>query len=262
MYRTKTLEEISGMITVYNTVHHKPNITVDSTNLDNFLNNPTLPSLITIIKGGDDALKKAILTTLNCNINYTSIKPFIGNDVVLFNLLHDIDLAPMYNKYEIKAIMEYIKTKSNTSVIAKHQANDVADFFSRNGFANTVSAAGATDIDFTGRKAVAKADGVVMINGAEVIVYLRYGSSSGGSQNDRWRGMFSTASRHKDNMFIFVVDGVEALQQYKLCKEEFAKDDYPNAIWTTVKYLNFIDFDGFRDTWTMGTGRDILPATL
>lgn len=235
------------MITVYQTGRRKHDISIHSGDLVDFLGDPSLSTLIRILKGNDDVLKKAILTSLNCSVNYTSVKPFVKNDVILFNLLNGIDLNPIYNEQEIKAIMEYIRTKSNTSVIAKHQIDDITKFFNTTDFEFVLSTSGSTDIDFNGRKAAAKSDGLVKINGHDVIIYLRYGSSSGGSQNDRWRGMFSIASRHKDKMFLFIVDGVEALQQYNLCKDEFEKDSYPNAIWSTAKYLHFINFDNLKD---------------
>jgi hypothetical protein len=246
MYRSKSLEEISGMITIYKTNTNKQNITIESDNLTKFLSNPTLPRLIKILKNDNILLKKAVLTSLNCNINYSSISPYLNNDIILFNLLKDINLDPIYTEIEIKAIMKYIKTKSNTSIIAKQQTEDVRKFFETSNFKATFSSCGATDIDFKGRKAAAKSDGIIYIDDMEIITYLRYGSSSGGSQNDRWRSMFSTASRHQDKLFLFIVDGAEALQQYDLCKEEFNKDKYPNAIWSTVKYLNFINFDDLK----------------
>ena len=246
MYRSKTLEEISGMITIYKTDTNRQIINIKSGDLTNFLSDPTLPQLIKILKSNDNILNKAVLTSLNCNINYSSISPYLDSDVIVFNLLKDINLDPIYTEIEIKAIMKYIKTKSNTSIIAKQQTKDVEKFFNKTKFEATFSSSGATDIDFEGRKAVAKSDGIIYIDDMEIITYLRYGSSSGGSQNDRWRGMFSTASQHEDKLFLFVVDGVEALQQYDLCKREFDKADYPNAIWSTVKYLNFINFDDLK----------------
>lgn len=247
MYRSKSIEDISGMITIYKIDRPKKNISICSNDLTNFLDTPNISKLVKILKGSDDVLKKAILTSLDSSINYTSIKPFINNDVILYNLLKNVNLEPIYTELEIKAIMEYISTKSNTSIIAKKQAADVATFFDSIGCNNTISASGSSDIDFTDRKAAARADGIATINDMDMLLYLRYGSSSGGSQNDRWRGMFSTASRHKDKMILFVVDGVEALQQFNLCKDEFGKSDYPNAIWSTVKYLHFIDFDNLQN---------------
>lgn len=234
------------MITTYSNINNKVTVDIEYKKLIDFIDSPSLPKLINILRGKDESIKRAVLTSLNCNINYSSIKPFIKNDVILYNLLKDIELVPVHNTNEIRVIMEYINSKSNTSIVAKNQANSVAQFFNRCGYPNTISSTGSTDIEFKNRKAAAKSDGIVIINDIEVLIYMRYGTSSGGAQNDRWRGMFSIASRHKDSLFLFVVDGVEALQQYPLCTDEFAKDDYPNAIWSTVKYLNFINFDDLR----------------
>lgn len=247
MYRSKTIEEISGMVTIYDTMRYARDAYVDTVKLQGYIDNPTLPRLIRILKEGNDGMRKAVLTSIGCGVNFTSVKPFLSNDFVLLNIFRDIDISPIYSVDDVLSIVRYSKTKgTNTNRVAKQQMDDVADFFSRNMFIHDLSGSGFTDIDYTGRKAAAKADGLVSICGHDILVYMRYGSSAGGSQSDRWRQMFSSAYMNMDRRFLFVVDGVEALQQYGLCLGEFRKYEYPNAIWTTVKYLEFIDFDIFE----------------
>lgn len=247
MYRSKTLDEISGMITIYDTMKDRRDVRVDRVEMQYYIDDPTLPRLIRILKGINDGLKNAVLTSIGCGVNYTSVKPFVDSDFVLLNIFRDVDISPIYDVNDVEAIITYNKTKgTNTNRVSLQQMNDVADFFDRTGFEYNLSGSGFTDIDYTGRRAAAKADGVIDVYGQEILVYMRYGSSAGGTQCDRWRSMFASAHMNMDRLFLFVVDGVEALQQYGLCLGEFGKGKYPNAIWTTAKYLEFIDFDCFE----------------
>lgn len=184
---------------------------------------------------------------MNTTLNYTSVKNILNNTSDLFLLLEDVDINPIYNYEQIKAITSYIVHKSkNANMIMKLQVDDVKSRLNKLGFKYEISLNGFTDIAWKDGKSSAKADGMIYTETNDVVVFLRYGSSTGGSQNDRYRGMFDMARANPNRKFIFVCDGPEAFLQYDLAKDNLSDGSCKNGLWVTSKLLRFVDLENFK----------------
>ena len=160
-------------------------------------------------------------------------------------MFDNIDIKPIYTLDQAKAIASYIVTKSkNTNIYSELQANDVELFLKNEGYEYTLSKNGFSDIQYSFSEA--GADGIFKYKEKEILIYLRYGSSSGGAQNDRYRETFKTAKNNPNKNFLFIMDGPEACLEYNVATKCLKDVEYPNAIWSTVKLLSFIDFDNMK----------------
>ncbi len=251
MYRNFSQEEISTMLTIYPDEQESTVLTKKDLNIiEDFLSNATLPKLIDILtnKKVSKEVKMSVLMALNSPVKYSSIKNLINSKTILYNVLKDIDLTPKKSIQEVENIIPYIQGKSKTtSILTNAQRDDVESFFRAVKIPYILSTTGSNDYRWSNDEA--GADGRLYPGtDKEILIYNRYGTSSGGAQNDRYRSMLSTAKKHPERKFLFIVDGVEALLQYGLINKGFKESthDYKNALWSTVKFLSFIDFEKFE----------------
>lgn len=247
MYRYFTKEEIIKHLTVYKC--DRELLEQELPAIKPFFDSPSLPLLMNILTSDSITKedKSAILVALNTTLNYTSVKNILNNTSDLFLLLEDVDINPIYNYEQIKAITSYIVHKSkNANMIMKLQVDDVKSRLNKLGFKYEISRNGFTDIAWKDGKSSAKADGMIYTETNDVVVFLRYGSSTGGSQNDRYRGMFDMARANPNRKFIFVCDGPEAFLQYDLAKDNLSDGSCKNGLWVTSKLLRFVDLENFK----------------
>lgn len=247
MYRFFTKEEIIKHTTIYKC--ERDLVLQDLPNIKEFFDNPSLSLLLNILTSSniDKNSKSAILMSLNTTLNYTSVKDILKNRSNLLYLLDNVDIKPIYSYEQVKAITSYNVHKStNTNIITNMQVMDVENKLNQLGYQYKISINGFTDFDWEDRKSSVKADGIIYKGNEEIVLFLRYGSSSGGSQNDRYRGMFDIARANPNKKFIFVCDGPEAFLQYQLALDNLPDGACKNGLWVTAKLLKFIDLEGFK----------------
>ena len=247
MYRHFTKEEIIKHITVYKC--ERELISQDLPSVNSFFENPNLSSLINILTDPtvDISNKSAILIALNTTLNFTSVKDIINDKSSLLYFLDDVDVNPIYTYEQAKAIESYnVHKAKNTSTVTKQQVEDVRKKLEQIGYKYKLSKNGFTDFKWKTGKSSANADGVIYKENEEIILFLRYGSSTGGAQNDRYRGMFDICRSNQNKKFIFVVDGPEAYLQYQLAKDNLEDDSCKNGLWVTAKLLKFVDLENFK----------------
>lgn len=244
MYRYYNKEEIAKTIRIYYDGNIPKELELKVSKIKSFFDKPTKSELIKILTNNDidKECKMVILSALNCAINYTSIKNFLNNHAMLSSLLSNVPIKPIYTYEQAKIIVTYNITKNqNTSIYTDFQVKDVEKFLKEDKYEYTLSKSGSTDIQY--ETSEAGADGSFKYNNQEILLYLRYGSSTGGSQNDRYREMFKTSKLNPNRKFIFIVDGPEAVLQYNVAKKCLDDKTYENAIWSTVNLLPFINLD-------------------
>lgn len=247
MYRHFTKEEIIKHLTVYKC--ERELLKQELPAIKSYFDSPSLPLLMSILNSDSVSKeeKSAVLAALNTTLNYTSVKSILNNTSDLFLLLEDVDINPIYDYEQIKAIVSYIIHKSkNTNMVMKLQVDDVKNRLNKLGFKYEISLNGFTDIAWKDGKSSAKADGLIYTETEDIVVFLRYGSSTGGAQNDRYRGMFDMTRANPNRKFIFVCDGPEAFLQYDLAKDNLSDDSCKNGLWVTAKLLRFVDLDNFK----------------
>ena len=250
MYRSFSQEEISTMLTFYPDEQERTVLTKkDIATIDDFLHTASLPKLINILTDDKTSkeVKMSVLMALNSPVKYSSIKNILHSKTILYNILKDIELTPKKSLTEIESIIPYIQGRSKTtSILTNAQRKELENFFGEVKLPYDLSTSGSNDYRWSNDEA--GADGRLYPGASnEILIYSRYGTSSGGAQNDRYRSMLSTARKNPDKRFLFVVDGVESLLQYGLINKGMkeSQHDYHNAIWSTVKFLPFIDFHNF-----------------
>ena len=246
MYRKYDKLKIATAIKIYSNGHIPQEVEAQIEKIKSFFDNPTKSELIKLLTRDESIIntdsKILLVNSINCAINWTSIKGFVKNHTLLSSLFDNIDIKPIYTLEQAKAIASYIVTKSkNTTIYSELQVRDVELFLKNEGYEYILSKSGFSDIQYS--LSDAGADGMFKYKDKEILIYLRYGSSSGGAQNDRYRETFKTAKSHPDKYFLFVMDGPEACLEYNVAKKCLQDVEYPNAIWSTVKLLSFIDFD-------------------
>lgn len=245
MYRDFKMEEIIKHLSIYSNPTHSKAVNIEK--VRPFFENPTYPELVKIMRDSriSKEEKQSVLVALNTSLNFTSIKPYISDKSTLLLLLSDIPLKPIYTLEEVACITRYVINKSkNTNIYSKLQVEDVRKSLDFLGAKYELSSNGFQDIDWN--KSSAKADGIIHLPNEEIVLYLRYGTGTGGAQNDRFRNMFDTAKKNPNQKIIFIVDGPEAILQYGLCSVMFNEHNYENAVWTTSKLLKFIDLKTMR----------------
>lgn len=247
MYRVFNKDEIIKHTTIYKC--EKPNKLSDITRAKEFFDNPTLKTLMNILidEKINKEVKAAVLASLNTSLNYTSVKEVLNNRSNLLYLLGNIEIKPIYTYEQVRAITEYTVNKSiKSNVFSGLQIEDVRKRLIELGCNFELSLNGFNDYSWDELATSAKADGLIHLPNEDIIVYLRYGTSSGGSQNDRYRGMFDTVRANQNRKFIYVCDGPEAFLQYQLAKDNLENKACPNGIWITAKLLQFVDFEDFK----------------
>ena len=253
MYRLLSKEQICDYITVYPTQLKKTKlITERYMNMENFqdvLTSPNIHNVINLLfnKTVNKKQKELMMSMINTAINYSSISPLVKidtseNRMRLGKILRQCDLQDIYTFDEAMIILKYNTQKSQKAVsVSQKQSEDMQKVLRECGLRDnefTVSSGGATDYVFTTDKGEVKADFIIEKYG--IVGFLRYGTSSGGSQNDRHRGMISLARSYPDTRFIFINDGTESFLQHSLYNHI---DDIHNAIWSTIELVPHIDFD-------------------
>ena len=247
MYRVFTRDELIKHITIYKC--ENPQVIKDITKAKPFFDNPSLGTLMNILVDAsiDKTVKSSILSSLNTTLNYTSVKELLNSRSDLLYLLENVDIKPIYTYEQVKAITSYIINKSkNTNAVSGLQIEDVEKKLKLLGCDYQISKNGFTDFKWGVGSSSAKADGIINHNNEEIILYLRYGSSHGGAQNDRYRGMFDTVRANPSRKFIYICDGPEAFLQYQLAKENIDDGTCKNGLWVTAKLLRFIDLEEFK----------------
>lgn len=247
MYRTYPLEEILKNTAVYS--NPKSNTDINLLECKTFFSNPNKDLLVKILidKKIKKEIKQGILIALNTSLNFTSLKPFLNNKNYVEYLVSNIPMNLMYNFEQTKSIVEYILNKSqNTNVYSKMQIQDIKSSLADKEVTYNLSENGFTDIEWSTNSA--GADGIINYNNEQIILYARYGTGTGGSQNDRYRNMFDTSIKNPNRKFIFVVDGPECVLEYNLCIKSFEDNpkEYKNAIWCTSSILKDLDFETFK----------------
>lgn len=246
MYRKFNQSQIVQHVSIYSSPEIK--VLEDLSYIKDFLDEPNLKKLIEILtnKNVKKEAKQAVLVALNTSLNYTSLKPFLNDKSTLYYLLCDIPLKPIYSFSQIESITDYIISKSrNTNFYSGLQTKAVKKILEQMRVEYFLSSNGFNDVKWSENSA--NADGFIRLENGEIIfLYLRYGSATGGAQNDRYRNMFDTARKNPDRKFIFIVDGTECLLQYGLCEKIIKDSQYPNAIWVTAKLLPYVDFESFK----------------
>jgi hypothetical protein len=252
MYRLFDKLEIARAITIYAGQTNKkqqlpPN---DISIIEGYIKKPTTHKLINILINPkiNNIIKQTLVCTVN-GINFTSIKAYKTkkHEQMLWAILEGVDLHPVWSTNECIIIASYLQyTGANTKELTDLQRNDVSDRLTRLDYNFELSATGSKDIMWADE--MAGADGLIHHSNEEIYLYLRYGTASGGSQDDRWRGMYSISSAHQRKKFIFIVDGVEALLQINVINKCFKTNICENAIWTTAKLLHRIDIENFKLT--------------
>lgn len=247
MYRFFTKEEIIKHITIYKC--ERQLVLQDLPNIQAFFDAPSIPLLVNILQNQSISKesKSAVLASLNTTLNYTSVKEILQSRSNLLFWLDNIDINPIYTYEQVKAITSYMVHKSkNTNLITNMQAEDVKVKLDQLGYRYKISLNGFNDFEWKAGKSSTKADGIIYKGNEEIIVFLRYGSSSGGSQNDRYRGMFDISLANPNRKFIFVCDGPEAYLQYQLARDNLGEGTCENGLWVTAKLLKFIDLEKFK----------------
>jgi len=246
MYRCYTKKDISSLLTIYNGCNNINNNNQLTETLDTFISAPSASKLMQLLCdiNINEQTKRAALASLNVAINYTSIKSFTNkkNRAILANILYSINTTPVYTPQELTTIIKFINNKGlNTINFTQQQTLAIKNYFDLEGIPGMFSSGGSTDYYWINDEA--KADGILYPNTTnEIIIYARYGSSTGGEQNHRYRSMFSAAKKNPNKRFLFVCDGIEALLQWNICQSCLKTDMYSNALWTTIKLLPQINF--------------------
>ncbi len=246
MYRKFDLGSLLGHVTIYDG-ETTDNDVFDIADLTAYLDDQNEDSLYNLVMNKEitKAVKRAAVATSNTSISYSSLQSFATapRKDMLRKIIQQINFQSIYTTEELRTIIKHAsQSGSNAANFTQQQARDVSLFFQNRDIPAIISNSGHAEYEWAIDEA--KSDGVIFPGTEfEIIVYLRYGSTQGGQQNDRYRSMFSSAKKYPDRRFLFVCDGVEAALKHSLCPKYFDNRQYSNAIWSTLKLLPRIDFE-------------------
>jgi len=116
-----------------------------------------------------------------------------------------------------------------------------------------ISTSSGKDLEWKGRINCAKSDGEITLNdGRIVVVFMRYGTTSGGSQTERHKSCLEEARKAVEGGYLMlqIMDGWECFLNYntehKALTAPGAEKFYSSTLWSTVKLLSHIDFGNFK----------------
>jgi hypothetical protein len=220
----------------------------DTKKLDNLLEETTVPKIVDFILDVDidEETKKALPRAFNWPIGWSSIAK-IKDRTMLAKWISQLDMTPsIKDSKAIILLSNETKMKSRKATIyGKWLADEVEQLLKKYGLKDFfISSGGSGDKNWS--TDWAGADGYALnIEDKEIIMYFRFGSTSGGSQGDRWTGMYNMAKENPDRLFLFVVEGVESYDFYNKMKILLREKNVLNALWSNLYYLSQINFDEF-----------------
>ena len=130
---------------------------------------------------------------------------------------------------------------SKTSVVSMRQVNEIESQLNSVGIPHMFSKFSREDIKWDASEA--GADGLIFPGTVdEILVYVRRGEYAGGSQNDRFRSMVSTANSNPNRRFVFFVDGNEVGGTYNTIMKALSVKPCNNALWATTNLIPQINF--------------------
>jgi hypothetical protein len=264
MYMRMTDEEIMARIRIYPLAVGGDVLGVPPPQLIAFFAEPTRRGFAELLLDNtvSDEHKQVAVTALGLTLNWTSVKDLIPpanpDRRRHINLITDalnpiLDLRMDMNTAAL--ISQFSKNKGvATNDLSRVQAEDVRAQLLAHGNRLTchISASGAQDHAWHGNGAHARSDGWIRWVGQadEILVYLRAGSSTGGTQRERYTTMVNLAGANHDRRFLFVCDGPEAYLMYNHARKQIeahgGAKNLTNAIFATARMLDRIDFEHFR----------------